>query len=222
MMAPTFDLALPALRSRTGRNLLLLTLLLFPLAAACGSPNSGDSAAAAADYPRLRQEMVADQLRARDIWDRRVLEAMGKVSQARVRAPGRATFCVRGPPLAYRPGTDHFPALHRRSDDPVGGSEGGRPGAGNRNRFRLPGGGPGGAGGSGLHHRDRPRAGPPVGGFAQAARLRKCSRPGGRRLSRVARGGSLRRHPGDGRGRPGSRAPSAAIGRGRTPRHSRG
>ncbi len=79
MMAPTFGLALPALRSRTGRNLLLLTVLLFPLAAACGSRKPGDSAAAAADYPRLRQEMVATQLRSRDIWDRRVLEAMGKV-----------------------------------------------------------------------------------------------------------------------------------------------
>ena len=79
MMAPTFGLAFTVLRSRTGRNLLLLTVLLFPLAAACGSRNSGDSAAAAADYPRLRQEMVAAQLRARDIWDRRVLEAMGKV-----------------------------------------------------------------------------------------------------------------------------------------------
>lgn len=58
---------------------------LFPLVglallvAGCGSRNSGDSASAAADYPRLRREMVESQLRSRDIWDRGVLEAMGKV-----------------------------------------------------------------------------------------------------------------------------------------------
>lgn len=79
MVAPTSGFVLTALRSRTGTVLLLLAVLLFLLAGACGSRESGDSAAAAADYPRLRREMVANQLRARDIWDSRVLEAMGKV-----------------------------------------------------------------------------------------------------------------------------------------------
>ena len=66
-------------RSPAGGTLLVLMVLLFPLAASCGSRDSGDSASAAADYPRLRREMVASQLGSRDIWDRRVLEAMGKV-----------------------------------------------------------------------------------------------------------------------------------------------
>jgi len=79
MMVPNFGLAFAALRSRTGGILLLLAVLLFPLAAACGSGDSGDFAVAAADYPRLRRKMVSTQLRARDIWDLRVLEAMGKV-----------------------------------------------------------------------------------------------------------------------------------------------
>lgn len=79
MMVPTSPPVLTALRSRTGETLLILIVLLCPLAVSCGSQDSGDSAAAAADYSRLRREMVASQLRSRDIWDRRVLEAMGKV-----------------------------------------------------------------------------------------------------------------------------------------------
>ena len=59
--------------------LMFLFAVLFSLIAACGSQDSGDSASAAADYPRLRRDMVESQLRSRDIWDRKVLEAMGKV-----------------------------------------------------------------------------------------------------------------------------------------------
>ncbi len=73
------DRVIFGIRSRTGGALLVLIVLLFPLAAACGSQESGNFASAAADYPRLRREMVTTQLRSRDIWDRRVLEAMGKV-----------------------------------------------------------------------------------------------------------------------------------------------
>jgi len=62
------------LRTKPFFPLVGLTLL-----AGCGFQDSGDSAAAAADYPRLRREMVESQLRSRDIWDRGVLEAMGKV-----------------------------------------------------------------------------------------------------------------------------------------------
>ena len=67
------------LRARTGGTLLVLMVLLLPVAPSCGFQDSGELASAAADYPRLRREMVATQLRSRDIWDRRVLEAMGKV-----------------------------------------------------------------------------------------------------------------------------------------------
>lgn len=70
----------PEILPSGGRGaLMFLIAVLFALIAACGSQDSGDSASAAADYPRLRREMVESQLRSRDIWDRKVLETMGKV-----------------------------------------------------------------------------------------------------------------------------------------------
>ena len=79
MMAPASLPIRTGLRARTGGTLLVLMVLLLPVAPSCGFQDSGELASAAADYPRLRREMVATQLRSRDIWDRRVLEAMGRV-----------------------------------------------------------------------------------------------------------------------------------------------
>ena len=60
------------------RGVLSLTLPLL-VAVSCALSTPGKASQGEEDYERLRQEMVASQLAARDIWDRSVLKAMRKV-----------------------------------------------------------------------------------------------------------------------------------------------
>ena len=86
-------------------------------------PSSGGNLGLNSD--RLRQAMV-QRLRAQGISDERVLNAMAAVLPPSVRGRGPGEPRLRGIGAAYRPFTDHFPALGGGAHD-LGGLRGPRP-----------------------------------------------------------------------------------------------
>ena len=60
-----------------------LFAFMFSMEASCRTQDFQGYPSIAPDYSKMRQQMVVSQLSSRDIWDSRVLEAMGKVPRHR-------------------------------------------------------------------------------------------------------------------------------------------
>ena len=106
-----------------------------------------------------RRRMVAEQIRARGVVDRRVLDAMEKVPPRALHPGGSPRRSPRGSAGPDRVRRHHLAALHRRLHDRGAEGRGVTPRARDRHGVRLPDGGARGAGRARLLDRTDPRAG---------------------------------------------------------------